>query len=717
MARESRKYYTVVQDRWESAKRLRDMYDLLWETHVRKFAGQHWFGLNPESGKIELYRSPVKNYPLHRTNYVRRDTEIVKWILLSPLPRPIGRPAPGHGTYEEKRLLAEYLTGFMAQIWDHAGHEDVYEDVVLSLLCLGTAYQRPYWNADDDRATLELPADPVMEEHMMPVPWLSCMSCGQEMKVETPDPEQPCPACGAMPPMTRVSERSEKQMRPTPATNPDGTPQMIRQARGDVGIEFIPTHEWYWPRTARTFAQAGYAFRLRYQSPDWIQAMTGKTVEPDPTPPSLLYQWQMNTITGHPHELGVRGEGSQAVHDVAPFLEYLEQPNARHPKGLYLAFGSLNFAETEPLKRGDYPDTKLPFGLAIDRFRLVPNRLLGASLVEDLYPVNNQHNSEISQMDYMRTRFLSAKVITFAGSGVKKGQLESTADVIECTDPRLVPQSLNILTPIPQLLQTISVTRGRFTDMSGVEPPMAGQQPGSIRTTGGLLQLSLAAQQPLMGVKRRMLRTMRRLYEEVLRIAQQRYDDARELEIMGTGQEAEFRSFKAADLKKPGMMVMVDTDAVEPSSREAEREAFSTLIQYMPDVMQQLAMSDPTFLQSVLELYGFSKEKYNVEFNLHVRAAQVEMQEFLATGDPRGFVVDPDLDQHALHFGTNQKFLLSDQGRRLRLEQPAVYDAIKQHALQHKQLFEQAAAAQAATAPPQSQAASGKPAARSSRAA
>jgi len=699
--------YKDVHDRWMSARSLRQKYDHLWEICLRKFAGQHWMYYDVDTGQVSPYEPQSRNYPLHRTNLIRRDVEVLKWILLSPLPRPTGRPAPGHGQLEEKLLLSQYLSGLMQQWWEHFGHDEIYEDVALSLLILGNAYQRPYWNPKDEKSLVDVPAAMEDVEKSVDTPVVVCDNCGQRSEARDDNPAQKCPVCQAPPPMARVEIEPRTKIVKEIPKDEQGQILMRPRPAGEVSVEYVPAHELYWPRRARNINQAGYMFRLRYMSPAWIKAQTGVTVEAESTLANRMFDWQINGITGHPMEFGGGEDSGTELNDVSPYLEYLERPNPVHPDGMHLIWADTE-AKGPPIKVKEYPDTRLPFGLVHDRFRIIPNRFHGAGIVEDIYPVNNQFNSEVSQMDYMRTRYLHAKIITFRGSGVNESKISGSNDVVPCNDPQLTPKTLPIITPIPQLLQGMGMTLQRHRDLSMVESPMLGQQPGSTRANQAIQFLSQSAKEPILGIKRRMLRNMQRVYEELLRLGQKNYNEEREFEVMGSGHEYEFRRFQTADLKKPGVIIRVDLDNIYPVSKEADREALQGFMQYMPNVAQQLAMQDPSFLQAVLDNVGMPREKYNVEYNMHTKAAQVEMREFLESGGQSILAVEPMLDIHPFHVQVHTRFLYSDEGRALRQSsdpaQQQLYQAIVQHIAQHRQIMaaqaQQAAGQQQQPPPP-----------------
>lgn len=687
---------------WEASRRLREAYDVIWENCIRKCAGQHWMTYNAEYNRFYPMRRSVQNkrMTLHRTNMIRKDVDILKWVLMDQLPHPTARPAPGHGPHDDKQRLCNYTTGLMEHTWKDQNHEDIYEDIALALLTIGNVYQRPIWNPNDPRAVVPITADPEMVEQTVPQMMTLCTNCGTQ---QTGYKEQ-CDVCGMEGAAIVHEERDRSEMVEQVPMGPDGQPLTVKKAIGNIGIEYIPAHEIYFPRMARSIRHAGYLFRLRYAPLGWVRKVSGNSkVAPQPIDATQIYNWQINTITGSALQFAVEDPGDTTVDDMAPFLEYWEKPNPENPKGVYKLFTDFNFERAD--KEGEYPvpySSPLAdsFGLIHDVYRKVTGRFLGAGLVEDLVPINNQHNSEISQLDYMRTRFLNAKVITYQGSGVTDANMNADSDTVDVLSPQQKPEMLQVITPIPQLIEHVNVTLNRFREMSGVSQSMEGAQPGSVRANSAISALTQQAIMPVIGIKKRMLRNMEKLYAEILRLMQEHYTMPHMRELIGIGDELDFKQFKGADLDKPGVVAWVDVDKAYPTTKQEDREAFEKLIQYQPMLIQQQAAADPAFFQVILDMFGMSREQYNAQYNAQTRAAHRKIELFLQNNRQQTLMPDPMLDNPMMYAYVYERFLLGDRGIELQRTNPQQYDAIKQALGAHKDVLQKQQMAMQPNAPP-----------------
>src|SRR3990167_3411594 len=329
----------IVKDRWESSKRLRHMYDLHWEKGIRKAAGQMWLRWDPAS---ESWRPAVnrRDFKMRRTNLIRRDMRVLAANMLVNFPHPTARPAAGPGSLEEKRQGAEYATGLFQQWWEDHDWDGLLKQITNSLLWVGNAYVRATWNTQDAKRTIERPLAPVPTQEMVDSPETYCPNCAQSFQGQ----HQTCPACGMMVTPENVRMPPTPQTVMKPPMGPDGQPQMETTPLGDVSFEFIPFHEIYAPRRATSLANAGYLYRLRWQAPEWIQQVTGskEPVQATRIDTDNLFDWKINTITGDPDQFEVLEEEHSQVEDLAPFLEYWEQPTTKNSKGLHLVFNGLD---------------------------------------------------------------------------------------------------------------------------------------------------------------------------------------------------------------------------------------------------------------------------------------------------------------------------------------------------------------------------------------
>ena len=194
---------------------------------------------------------------------------------------------------------------------------------------------------------------------------------------------------------------------------------------------------------------------------------------------------------------------------------------------------------------------------------------------------------------------------------------------------------------------------------------------------------------PVYEVVKEMAAHVKNLFKSALQLAQTHYTDDRAFEIFGVSGRTEFMTFQGLDLKRPGLAVHVDMDQVYPFTRTMQRDALMSFLRYTGNQLLPMLAQDPAFIQVLFDKVGLPRNEYNVEYNVHIRAAHLEVEAFLA--DPQGtpLQVDPDFDVHPLHFAVHSQFLVSDNGKALAKTQPPLYQFIRQHALQHKQVIAQ----------------------------
>lgn len=701
---EQSKELDLIKKRWVAAEKLRRQYDYLWELCIRKHAGQHWLAYNMGNHTFQNARSIRRDMELRRTNLIRRDYRVLKSIMKRSFPKPLAQPGPGDGTAEKKRIAADVANGLIENWNSSLKRTETLDRVIGTCLVIGNAFQATAWDTEAPTAKINVDEDEVEVEFKNTRRSFTCTNCNGEGEAQAAGFAQVCPSCNAQISEAQIVNETFKDRRLEVPKDDDGKPLQKEVSQGDVAAPFISPLEIYPQIKATSLDDAAYIFRLRLMPTEWVEKVTNSdpgSVKASSQKQERLKEWDVNFVTGAINDTYTTDTDNHEIVDLAFFLEYLEKPNVKNPKGRYMAFGDESMSK--PLIVKNYPQTDEPFGLVKYGYIDVPGRFWDAGFVEDAYPINDQLNSEVTQSDYMRSRFLYSKWVIFQGSDVRDGALSGENDIIEVPDKEQTPQLITPAVP-PQLEKSVGLTYKRFEDMSGVTESLGGEQPGSTRAGNAIAQLNEAALGPILDVVANMAVQEAKLYKSLLRLAQTKYAKNREIliEVMGSGSDNEFKVFAASDFKEPGLTIKVNHDIMVPLTRDQKRQSIQLMLQYTGGKFFEIVMQDPQQLQNVLEMAGLKRENWNIDWSQQERSSAIEAERFL-NGETDKIVIDIELDNHQIHANQNERTLNSKEGLALRhspdKEKRAKFDGLKAHRGEHVTELQRLQAEQAGAAP------------------
>ncbi len=317
------------------------------------------------------------------------------------------------------------------------------------------------------------------------------------------------------------------------------------------------------------------------------------------------------------------------------------------------------------------------YSLTDFHFNYVPGRFWSDPPVNDLISPQNTIN-EIDQALSVNRKGVGKPTLFVAGEvGLKKIDVGGIGFNALSYNPIMGQKpSMEQGTALPpQVIEERRLQKEQFQDSSG-DPKniLRGQQPSA--NASGVLTDALreTAEQGKYPDIERWNRSLTRVYKKRLILAQEIYTEERLIKIAGRGNKVKIRKFKGADLRgNTDVRLELDSGLVKTKSGQAQM----LLNMIQAGFFQDQAVS-PTVRQEVLTRMGmttFSDETNNDVDRAEAENESVGSGEFtvmLAEPDPKTgedmVIVDDPLfkyDNHAEHYATHRKYMISPEFREL----------------------------------------------------
>lgn len=409
---------------------------------------------------------------------------------------------------------------------------------------------------------------------------------------------------------------------------------------GDVDIDIINLFECKYDPTAKQWEDVKWFCKEKVRDVGYVKEVYGVDVKPeeDLVETNYLESQLRNLSTTWNTTAAKQTKNSVKV------KEYWEKPSSKYPKGRRVTIASdtvLAYVEDIGFGEQDNTERELPFFPFVHI--VVPGRVPGQSIIEDLIPV---------QREYNRVR---SKIIEYNNKMAGKWVIEANSleeDITDQDDQVLIYRQGHNQPKIEQpgvlgsdVYQNLEQLLEEFYFISGQQEVSHGATPAGV-TSGVAIQFLQEQDDTVMGPTiRNYVRCKQKYMSYMLKMIRYKYVEERTLKIVGKNKEIETVSFYGNQITSTD--VRISEGALLHASKAGKQQWILNLIQ--SGVLNP--QNDRDLILKMLEL-GMDDELYD-STEIDRKQAQNEQTRWMQ-GDFQPGV--RDFYNHAIHLLEHNKF-------------------------------------------------------------
>ncbi len=478
-----------------------------------------------------------------------------------------------------------------------------------------------------------------------------------------------CPMCEEPTPLQPFGEMTSEQ-----STEEDffKRPLGKRMPKGEPVIE-VPTRFDYFPEnsgvglTPRTLRQHGI---VMVRPVDWIEERYPEIDKVEPEDPRELLRWHP-AVNSWDIYGNLMQSGAEVYSNHCRVYTHITKPCMDHPKGLVLEWVGDKFARKYDLIREVGEGEAATHVVSVARFKDIPTRLDGKSMVDDGISLQNRINTMDSQFVEARLRH-KAGVITPSNVSLDQPEWASRSGLLVLRSdpsplaPNATPTTFSTeLFPVEAYQERTACVQD-FRSIVGPKGVETGEPPKNVSTTSGLQLLGEQIDKRRGPREEERMLAFTAIWEGTLQ----------QLSVFRT--ELDQDSYEVLD--STGVWTTKQFDATTLMNQtkvriEAQAEVSKSLIQREAvreaQADQLIDVSSPIARRKVLELRGLPTS-VNDETNFQIDCAD---RQWVGFKDSQiGPVIDYGLDDPAIRFQVLRDRLLSEDGQLL--QEQACWDKV-----------------------------------------
>jgi len=537
---EARRILSLVFD---SRQAMHDVHEG-WFHDIQFFRGFQWTYRDRNIGRIQqIPRSPWR--PRLTDNQTR--PLVTQMLALLTEKEPTFRATPR--SHEEEDLLA--AMGYESLIrydWDRFDMRDEFEEAMLWMLITGNGFWRIAWNTQ----------------------------AGQPVLV--PNKEGSGSMAGRDTPVPEGEEEAEAEESPFVLPGGDPEPTTMEQLfEGDIDMMNVSPFNIDVPLTATSIKNtpwiAHHAYIDREVLVDLMGSKANQIRSGDQDGGRTSYDRQLRFDTG---AAAVSGRESD---DQIRIIEFWEAPTKKHPAGRVITIaGDTTLTTKKNPYGGRYPFVH--FGCNPS-----PGRFWFDGIVRELMPLQEGHNKALTRYHESMLLMGNPKVIADKETGIKDVSINDRPGEIifkrRGTDLQFVPPT----PPSPIHPQIMSMAQNSMQSITGVNDPLAGQNPPNVRAAMTVRFLQESGLRRFLPIMHRTETALTRAGRMILYLHKRYWSGERTIRALGTDAQVQVFHMGKADVERV-MDVAVLPDSMKSSSPAAKQSMVIELLQYAPFLFQ-----------------------------------------------------------------------------------------------------------------------------------
>ena len=465
---------------------------------------------------------------------------------------------------EEDLLAGRGYEALLQYDWDRAEMTDALAEVLGWTLIIGNGIWRVGWNP---KAGVPIGV-PVQEGTGLIA---GKGAPGPEKGPAAPEPEPEFFVPGEAPPELMLGPKGVLGDRPAsgPETGDEGVVY-----EGDIDIQTVIPFNFGVDLQADRIGKAAHVWQEAFVRRDILIERLGSRAR-DITPDVSIDEFR-NYESRLRYENGAREFVSAETSDMVRVVEMFEAPSRKHPQGSVITVAG---GQTVAPRRDNPYGGRYPFV----HFRCYP--VQGAfwcdGVVPDLVPLQQGYNFAQSRYHDVMKQSANPKVIADTTSGIKESMInDRPGEVIwkkRGTEVTFITPPL----PPPIHVQAMTLAANSMQTITGVNDPLAGQNPPNVRSMGALESLQSAGMRRFTPLALNVELALRQAGKKLLYLHKRFYSEDRTFQIVGRDGRAEVFHMKRADVERIVDVTIVHGSLL-PKLPGAQQEVVMQIIQYAP---------------------------------------------------------------------------------------------------------------------------------------
>ena len=532
----------------------REIMERQWKLNLAFYKGKQYVFYNRKSRRIEALPTDDGDKPRYRVRLVSNQIAPNTQSLLSRLvkSKPQFYATPGQASYEAQKAteIAENLLDYW---WDSFHLTEKREEAMMWSIICGNGFWKVSW-----------------DEH-----------AGPGMKVMMSPDGQPI-----VDPM--VKHFFEKNLE---ASGVDSKEFEKRIYQGEIKVDVLSPFDVLLDDTAQVFEDCKFAFCVHPMTSEDIESRYGVKLK-------------ANAINKYPDETlpGVFGNMENKTQENVRIVYYgYFTPGSKYPDGRFVVFTKnpsiILYDAPWPFPFEELPLIKFP-GMR------VPGQLWDSSVVEHAIPLQKELNRSLSQIIEYKNLTLKPQMLAPVGS-LRQRITDEPGAIFEYNPVAgKVPEAIPVPSMPSYVFEHLQDLGARLKDTFGLNEIMEGSVPPNVEAGIAIDLLQEAATDRLAPQIMLMEKSLERMGNLMLQLAQQYYTEPRTMIITGSGSKPKVERFENADLIK-GVSVRVEAGSGLPRTRAGKQARVMQML--------QMGLLSPTKAYKYLDMADFKSLQMQFE--------------------------------------------------------------------------------------------------------
>lgn len=445
---------------------------------------------------------------------------------------------------------------------------------------------------------------------------------------------------------------------------------------GDTDKDIVSPFELVWDNSAKKWSEVKWCCHLKTRTTDYVEEVYKKKVAPEKgISTSNIFDTKLQNLNN------IGGIQYKEEKNSVVVKEYWEKPTSKYPKGRRITVANgvlLLYLEDIGFGEQDKTERILPFFPFIHI--IIPGRVAGQSIIENLIPIQRERNKSRSQIIKNKDLIGSPPWVAEEGSLINDIEGEAGEIIYYDADAKIPPHMEQPPSMSADVYKNIDQCDEELFFISGQGETSHGSLPNGQKLSGvGLSILQEQDDTKLSPTTQNFERCKAQYMSYILKIVKFKYDIERTIKFVGTANQLEAVTFKGSDLTSTDVRVVAGSAL--PQSKAAKQDFVFSLI----DKGILNAQNDQQKILNLLEL-GTTDSLYD-DYSIDYNHALGEVDKW-KKGDISPIV--RDFYNHDVHIKVHDKFRKSDEYEQL---PPEYQQYIDMHVQQHKDFIQQSIAA------------------------
>ena len=588
-----------------------------WFHAVTFTRGNQWTYLDPQSGGIQhIPRVPW------RIRVVDNQTlpQVTHMVALLLQNRPTYQALARNS--EEEDILAAYgFEGLLQHDWDRLNLTHLLSRTISGALTMGNYFWRIGWNPLAGR------------------PLLAPSQVGENTLAAKDAP------------------RAEETAAPAPAEEdeffipgmPEGAPVEEEQDtvyEGDVDVTPVSPFNFGVDLAATDLRRAAWCYQEAYVHRDVLADRIGSKAK------DLISDVSMSEYSAYDQQLRFDTSSdlaSDAVLDQIRVIEFWEAPTKKHPEGRVITVAG---GQTIDIKKNPY-EGRFPF-VHFGAIQ-VEGRFWCDGIVRHLVPLQQMHNKAVSRYHEIMNLSANPKVIADAGALTSETSINDQPGEVffkkRGSEVSFVPP------PPPSSIhpQIMSMAMNAMQSITGVNDPLAGQNPPNVRAGTTVRYLQEAGMRRFLPIALQMERAIKETGQMLMYLHKRFTTEDQMFQVLGREGRPEVHWLKKAHIDRIQDVTIIH-GSMMPKSPASQQETMIQMLQYAPFLfVDENGQMDKEHIFRVLDM-PTARGRVSLDGKQRARA----YQEHIDCQEGKDIVVQP-YDNDMLHMRLHAARLSDDE--------------------------------------------------------